>query len=84
MLPAQALKLPWEDLAISLLALGFCCKGSSSEGFVRLKAAVPGNGGGFKATKNDGLASDESSSYGLDSTFSFFAECACHVADEGP
>ncbi len=83
MLPAQALKLSWEDLAISFLALGFCCRASSSEAFARLKSAVSGNGGGFKVSENDGRAYDESSSYRLDSTFSFFAEHPCHVADEG-
>ncbi len=54
---------------ISLLALGFCCRASSSKVFASLKAIVPGNGGGFKASENDGRASDESSSYGLDLLF---------------
>ncbi len=79
----QALKLSWEDLAISLFAHVLCCKASSNKGFARLKAAVPDNGCGFKASENDGQESDESSSYGLDSTFSFIVEHPCCVADEG-
>ncbi len=82
-LPAQAATLSWEDLAISLFALGFCSKASSAIGFCKIYATVPGNGGGINDSANYGRASDESSSYGLDSTFSFFYERLGRVAEEG-
>ncbi len=77
-LPAQAARLSWEDLAISLCVLWFWVNASSNEGFTLLNALVTGAGGGFTAS-----VKDESSSQGLDSTFSFFLEQLCCVAVEG-
>ncbi len=80
---AQAVKLSWEHLAISFFALGFCSKASSSDGFCKLYPTDLYNGGSVNVSTNDCRPSDESSSYGLDSTFSFFSERLGHVAEDG-
>ncbi len=78
----QAFRLSWDYLAISLFALWFWANASLGEGFALLKESVPGNGGATTSSK-DALVSDESSSYGLETTFFCSWEQLCRMAEEG-